>query len=310
MAKGAGIIVHEDVVARILAMCVGQEPAQIATDSIEQICTSFECLVGNESFVVEFRKPNMAQGLRIERLLGKRLNVVGVPIREVIADGTHEGLMYTVARKERGRKAAELVPDEFGAALPSIFNTLLALSSVDVDGTEGYGWFDQQGVGTDRTWPAHLARIKDEEPGLFFGNWHSLFETTFLERERYDFYYSKMMNLTSGIDVPRLLVHGSFGPYKVLIENGIVSSVLDWADVRFGDPLFDLAYMDFWPTGYKIVDLFETHCTQLGINHKDFRKRVAVCKYYQALGAMMYFAKIDNQDAYQKVVRIGETIRP
>jgi len=309
MAKNTSLAVREDAVAQILAEYVGQRPVEITSDSIEQICTSFQCRVGDESFIVEFREPNMAQGLRVERFLRKKLNSVAVPIREVLADGEHEGLMYTVARKERGRKAAELAPDEFGAALPSILEILIALSSVDMSGTEGYGWFNHLGVGTDDTWPAHLARIKDEEPGLFFGNWHSLFESTFLDRERYDLYYSEMMNLTSGIDFPRLLVQGSFGPYKVFIDNGKVSAVIDWADARFGDPLFDLAYMDFWPTGYKIVDLFEARCAEAGIFHKHLRKRVAVCKYYQALGSMMYFAKTHNHEAYQKVVSLGDSIR-
>jgi hygromycin-B 4-O-kinase len=115
-----------------------------------------------------------------------------------------------------------------------------------------------------------------------------------------------MMRLLDGIAVPRSFVHGSFSAYNVLVENGKVSAVLDWQDARFGDPLFDLASMDYWPTGCSLVDLYERYCADLGVRHNDYHPRVTACKYYQALGGMMYYAKVGNQDAYSKVVRIAD----
>lgn len=300
--------IDKQVVARIVYGCIGREPDEVTSDSIEQISTSFHCLVGDRTLVVELREPSMSYGLMKERLFSDKLRAVGIPGREAIGHGTYEGLSYTVVHKERGTKLAYLAPEELGAALACVFDTLRALSSVDMSGTEGYGWFNELGSGPDRTWLAHLAKIQDEEPGMFFGNWHSMFSTTFLERTRFELYFSRMMKLLDNREVPRSLVHGSFSTYNVLVENGRVSAVLDWQDARFGDPLFDLASLDFWPTSYNLVDLYERYCAHLGTRHNHYRQRVTGYKYYQALGGMMYFAKIGNQDAYNKVVTIADNL--
>ncbi len=302
-------VVDELVVARVLEGCIGQPPLEINRMPTGQISATFQCVVRDATLVVQFSEPNMAAGLTKERFFHDRFRSVGVPTREVICDGTYESLKYTIAKKAHGQGLTTLVPEKFKAALPSVFDTLLAISSVDMKGTEGYGWFDELGRGPYETWQAHLSQIQDEEPGMFYGNWHEMFNSTFLERDRFETYFSEMMRLLNAVSVPRLLVHGGFGYDNVLVENGTVTAVLVWQDARFGDPLFDLAYIDFWPSGYNLINMFEIHCDSLGIRHKDFQERVLGCKYYIALDSMRFFAKIDNRDAYDAVVKIIDGLR-
>jgi hypothetical protein len=56
------------------------------------------------------------------------------------------------------------------------------------------------------------------------------------------------------------------------------------------------------------VDLFEIYCAERGLLHNDYRQRIAASKFHNALGAMMYYARINNHDAYEKVVRIADGI--
>ncbi|MBN1409470.1 MAG: aminoglycoside phosphotransferase family protein [Spirochaetales bacterium] len=133
-------------------------------------------------------------------------------------------------------------------------------------------------------------------------------ETTFLERRKFEHYYSMMMINLEDIVFERTLVHGSFSTYNVLTENGKVSAVIDWQDARFGDPLFDLASMDYWPTGFNIPDLYERFCSERGIKYHDYNRRIIGCKYYQTLGNMLYFARIDHYESYKTVVDIADNL--
>jgi hygromycin-B 4-O-kinase len=243
-----------------------------------------------------------------ETFLKEKLRAAGVPMRDVIGEGAYENLKYTISKKERGTKLACLGPNEFKAILPSVFELFLAFASIDLSETQGYGWFDSEGNVSETTWQAHLSRIKDEEPGYFFGEWHALFTTTFLEQDRFARYYSRMMDLLEGLAIPRALVHGSFSAYTALAERGEITAVRDWQDARIGDTLFDVASIDFWPTGYNLADMFMEFCADRGIRYVDYRRRIAGYKYYQALGSMIYFAKIDNRSAYQAVIEIADCL--
>jgi hygromycin-B 4-O-kinase len=144
---------------------------------------------------------------------------------------------------------------------------------------------------------------------MFYGKWHGLFDTTFLERDRFDEYFREMTRLSEGLGAPRRLVHGGFGYDNVLIHEGQVSAVLDWQDARFGDPLFDVAYLDFWPSGFDLVDLYESHCGKKGLLHENYRHRITCYKYYIGLDAMRFFAKTENRGAYDQVLEIVEDLK-
>lgn len=293
-------------VERIVRECTGETPANVTRLSSGQIAATFECVVVGRSRIVQFNKPHMAASLSKERFFGDRLRGAGVPLRRVITEGEFDGTRYTIAEKAPGRMLSALEPARFRAALPSVFRTLAGISSVDMRDTDGFGWFDAAGHGPDAGWKAHLRRVAEEEPGMFFGNWHRLFETTFLERDRYDAYFARMTELLDAISVPRLLVHGGFGYGNVLVEDDAVTVVLDWQDARFGDPLFDLAYMDFWPSGHDLTELFRPYCKASAIGLEDYDERLLACKYYVAMDSMRFFAMVGNGPAYDAVVKIME----
>jgi len=302
--------IDDDTVRGIFEGCLGRPPWKVSRISSGLVSSTFECSVGEESYVVQFTEPDMAMGLTIERRFGRRLFRAGVPLRQVLGDGALEGLRWTVTKKVVGERMTALTPEAYEEALPSVFDTLLALSSVDIADTEGFGWPDENGKGGWKTWESHLLFVREEEPaGMFYGSWHSLFDTTFLERERFFRYLGEMEESMTGVEVPRRLVHGGFGYDNVLVHEGKVSAVLDWQDARFGDPLLDVAYLDFWPSGFNLVERYESHCGERGISHHNYSGRIRCYKYYIGLDAMRFFAKTDNRAAYDHVIQIVEHLR-
>ena len=293
------------VVSRIFERCIGHAPEEVNRIGSGLISSTFECAGRGEPFVVQFAEPDMGTGVDVERRFGQRLTQVGVPLREVVCDGLDDGLRWTVTRKAVGETMTALSSEAYEASLASVFDTLLAVASVDVSDSGGYGWMDETGLGKWDTWAGHVLFVRDEEPEeMFYGKWHHLFETTFLERGVFERYSEEMALLLEGLEAPRALVHGGFGYDNVLIHGARVSAVLDWQDARFGDPLYDVAYLDFWPSGFDLVDRFDAHCAQRGVTQVDYRRRVQCYKYNIGLDAMRFFAKTDNRGAYDGVVEI------
>jgi len=292
-------------VRQIFRRCTGWVPEEVRQLGTGQIAATFSCTAKGESFVVQFAAPSMGVGVDVERRFRRGLHDVGVPLRHLVGEGLDQGLRWTIARKAAGETMSSLPTDAYERCLTSVFDTLLALASVDVSDTRGFGWIDENGRGRWDSWLEHLRFVRREEPEeMFYGKWHELFETTFLGRTVFERCYEKMVELIEGLEVPRALVHGGFGYGNVLIDGVKVSAVLDWQDARFGDPLFDLAYLDFWPSGFDLAARFETHCRERGTAQPDYRRRVMSYKYNIGLDAMRFFAVTDNRAGYDGAVRI------
>lgn len=300
--------ISEAAAAAIAAQWVAGDISSVERVAEGKIASTFDCEANNEHFIVQFNQPNMATSYRKERFFATRFQEAGIPVREVVGNGEFAGSMYTVAKRVEGSALSNLTPELFEEALPSVFTVLRALDSIDIGDTSGFGWYDKNGVGNHDAWLGHLSQIQNEEPGMYYGHWYRLFDATFLERDRFDRYFSKMVALAADLDFPRRLVHGGFGYNNLLVNNREVSVVLDWQDSLFGDHLKDIAYMDYWPSGFDLPRLYEMHCKDHGAHHVSFYRRIAVCKLYQGLDSMRYFAKVGNKNAYHATIRLVEKV--
>jgi hygromycin-B 4-O-kinase len=223
----------------------------------------------------------------------------------VLHEGDFAGLHFTVAAKVQGRGLNQLPLDEFMAVLPSIMDLLLSLASVDTSDTAGYGWLDPNGNGKFASWGEHLCQVRDEEPGQFYDRWHELFESTFLDRRVFDHYYTKMEQMIDLTPSRRELVHGGFGYGNVLVNDGQVTVVLDWQDARYGDHVFDLAYLLNWLDGKTqevCVNAYQKSLKKFGRSEAHLEDRMKCYQYYTGLDGLRFAAKTKNERFYRAVL--------
>ena len=89
-----------------------------------------------------------------------------------------------------------------------------------------YGLFDGHGQGFFPDWSSNLTFVKDEERADgFFGKWHGLFETSFLDRQRFDRVYGHMEALLPCCPGERSLIHGGYGFGNLLVNRGRITTV-------------------------------------------------------------------------------------
>jgi len=296
--------IDEASVRSLVEKRLGWHIEELTAIEAGQIARTYSFAFNSQKFVIQFYKENMSHGPRIEQFLSRRLLNNHVPVRQFVSQGKHESLHFSISKNVNGQGLDTVSPEEFNSTLPSVMDILVNISSADISDTEGYGWLDEKGNGIFASWQEHLEQIKEEEPGQFYGKWHDLFNTTFLEKDLFYRYYEKMQALMDKIPDTRALIHGGFGYGNVLVENNEVTLVLDWTDARYGDSLLDVAYLDFWRTDNDVLDQFQQFCEQKRVIHENYKFRILCYKYYLGLDTMRFFSKIENQPAYNSTCEI------
>jgi hygromycin-B 4-O-kinase len=270
-----------------------------------QIARTYSLDIDGRPFVLQFTEHNMSQGCLNERFFSERFRQMEIPARSVLHEGDFAGLHFTVAAKVQGKGLSQLPLSEFMAVLPSAMDILLRIASVDTSDTTGYGWLDVNGNGKFASWREHLCQVRDEEPGQFYDRWHELFDSTFLDRKVFDHYYTKMEDLIDLTPSRRELVHGGFGYGNVLVNDGQIAAVLDWQDARYGDPVFDLAYMLNWldrSTQKACVNVYRASLKKLGRSEAHLEDRMKCYQYYVGIDGLRFAAKTENENFHRAVL--------
>lgn len=296
-------VVEERVVVALLAEVFDQPVAGLQPLEGGLIAQTFSFSTGSDDFVIRFNTDKMDTGFEKEEYIWRNYGSSLVPIPSVIRVGRLKELVYCITCKADGQRLDRLLPAEIQRAIPSVIATLNAIHAVDVSDRQGYGLFDGQGRGFFPRWASCLEYVKDEErPNGFFGKWHGLFETSFLNRDVFDRVYEKMKHLLCYCPSDRYLVHGGYGFGNVLVAGDQVTAVLDWNDAKYGDFLYDVAWLDFYDPARSYPELFRASYVEYGADVPDFHKRLLCYQCYMALDSMRFFAKANNPQAYQWVV--------
>jgi hygromycin-B 4-O-kinase len=261
----------------------------ITTDNISeisdgQIARTYTYTSGNKEFFIQFNQENMSQGTINEIIFNSDFSKRGIPLRKIISYGDYGIYKYSITQKAEGIAFDKLDKSNFINYIPEIIKTLKKIADTELL-TSGYGWLDETGKGKFKSWREHLEFVREEEPGMFYENWHELFDTTFLEKDKFDLYYSKMEELFKYIPDVRQLVHSGYCGGNILLDNGGVSAILDWQDARYGDSVFDLAYMTFWMDKEQKNICIEEYIKVFGVNTNidNLSERIRCYQFYTGI---------------------------
>ena len=295
-------IIDETEVITLLSQFFNRPISKLAPLGTGHIALVFSFRVDDQQFVVRFVENKMAHTLKKEVVVANLLQKSQVPLPPILHQGGLAKFHFAIAPRAAGQPLDELSSEQYEQVVPDVIAMLDVIHHVDVSGTQGYGNFDETAVGQFSSWPAYLLHVAEEEEGGFYGKWHHLFEDSFLERPLFEKIYAEMQRLFIYLPEERYLIHGDYGWNNVLAEGGRVTAVLDWANAKFGDFLFDIAYL----TASAQVDYlaafqqyYRTH--NRAVPHYSERIRCYQC--YATLDGLRFFAKTGNQDGYQWVKR-------
>jgi len=263
-----------------------------------QIARSFRFRFGGQLYVVRFAKEDSLGGFAKEAFVAQRL-APRVPIATLVRIGHVQELDYAISAFVAGRTLDKVDAAESAVVTPALITALDAIHDTDLGGWLGAGVFDANGAGRAPSWHAHLAAIREEEgPSNFHGRWHTLFAESYLERDLFDAVYAEMIELLPFCPEERFLVHGDYGFDNVLAEGGTITAVLDWTNAMFGDFLYDVAYLRFFPSHEDFAARFRAHYAATRRDVPNFEARMRCYTCYIGLDSLRFFAMADQRGNY------------
>ncbi len=292
-----------DQVLPLLQEYLGAPIRDLAVVEGGQVAQTFSFAVDARRYIVRFNAP-MLVNFEKDAYVYAHFCGPRIPIPRVVHIGRLGNIPYAISERAPGRNLLEISRADYLALIPEMVAVLDAIHEIRVDDKPGYGIFDGRGAAPMPGWPAFLLSINQEEPETdFYGKWHTLFHDSFLDRDLFERLYGRMAELARYCPEERSLVHGGYGFGNVLAQDGHISAVLDWVDAKYGDFLYDVAWLDFWSPEDGWCDRFRQHYGRLGRTVPSYAERIACCQCYMALDGMRFFAKGGSRSGYDWVCK-------
>lgn len=291
--------VGPDDVASLVAQHLGGPVRNVRPVEGGNVARTYSCTVGEREYIVRINR-QMGANFEKEAVIRRMLAATNVPIPRIVHIGRFGDLNYAISEKAEGRRLDTLPPGDVAAVLPAMIETLGAIHAVDTTATSGFGAFGDDGRGLFPSWRAFLEAIREEEPeGEFYGRWHAMFDSTFLERDLVDRIFERMMRRINRCPEDRSLLHGDYGFGNILVRDGRITAVLDWLNAMYGDVVYDVAWLDFWAVGAELAAVFHDHYLSTGVSVVHYDDRVRCYQDYIGLDALRFFAKTGDENAYR-----------
>jgi len=217
-----------------------------------------------------------------------------LPIPEIIKmgqfDKTH---FFAISRQCPGVTFNQLTLLQKKEVFPHLLQTLDYIHQVQFSDHVGKGILDTQGQGIFSSWKESILSLKN--PKIPY-DWDYLIHQTFLDKSLFDHCQTQMQALLQFCPEEKYLVHGDFGFDNIIIDQGKVTGVLDWAESRIGDPLYDTAWLCFWAEDE--LDVLHS----LNASQKNIPQRLLCYVLHIGLNGMLIAAHLKDKTQYKDVV--------
>lgn len=217
-----------------------------------------------------------------------------LPIPRLSARGRYdETLHYAVTDRCPGVPMSRLPDAGLPPLLPDLFAKLDAIHALDARRNTGWGLTDAAFNGRFPSWEAYLRTFYNQK---FDYDWPALFAGGILEERLFRELEAEMISRLPACRGYRAVVHGDYGFDNVMCD-GRVTGVLDWAEARIGDPLYDVANLDYW-SRLPLGDMWREHA---GDDTPDFEARMVCYLLHIGLGSMVISAHLRDERDYRRV---------
>jgi hygromycin-B 4-O-kinase len=178
----------------------------------------------------------------------------GLPVPEVRDVGRALDGYYAISTRVYGEPLEEVSAATWRAVVPSVADMLEALRLAPLPPEAGAGGWDAQERTSHETWSDFLLAIADEAPQGRTRGWRALLAEHPAEAEAFRWGVARLREVAD-VPVPIGLIHGDLLNRNVLVDDSRISGVFDWGCSLYGDPLYDVAWFEFWQPWHPQLDV-------------------------------------------------------
>ncbi|MFX0094178.1 MAG: aminoglycoside phosphotransferase family protein [Candidatus Hodarchaeota archaeon] len=269
-----------------------------------QLSQAFSYGVANTEYIIKIRQD--LEALEKEKSVFERISQQDptIPLPQIYELGLFQefeksNLYYCISEKCEGQLLFSFSKEALPRFKRPLVEILCKIHQIDISDTSNFGLWVDFHQASFLTWEAFLqdyvSSKVDYLRNFFTGNQEELVFIKQLGEE--------ISDLLQFCPEERYLIHGDFGSHNALaIEPNKITGIIDWELSKFGDFVYDVAWLDYW--GYydnqNYKDAYqEIYEAQTNQTIKCFEERVLCYKLCVGLH-MSYFDCISGQlDAYK-----------
>lgn len=260
-----------------------------------QLSQAFSYRVVDDEYIIRFRGENETFEKEKSVLEVLYKNCPNAPLPRIQELGTLEDKFYIITNKCKGKMAHTLSSDMKKKIRPVFIKYLYQINQVDISNTTGYGFVKIYGKGDSHSWEEYMK------------NYVARFVKSLLDmldnEEKMEFVRkldARINELLPYASEDRSLIHGDYGFHNVVVDDGIITGILDWELVKYGDFVYDIAWLEFWGSYDKQTYLDAYHQIyqeKQGKQIENYDQRVEF--YMLCVGLhMMEFSKRSQQKEF------------
>lgn len=269
------------------------------------LATAYEFQISGTKYIV--RISHFEEDFLKDRYAFQHFSAPFLPIAKILAVGQLQGpIIFAISEKMPGQTMEQLLrkaPLSFTRPLEKTLRALLNLQPP----ASGFGLMDTNGKGIDSSWKKAMSSLHNRKlPTAWQRSPHQpFFSITFWNKAQ-----SYLELLRHVLPEVRYIVHGDFGFDNLLLKDNQVTAVLDWAETKIGDPLYDIAWLDFWAPQYNYGQKFQALYEDFPDLRPFYEERLRYYQIYIALCHLLILTYHNDVKGYHETIdRIDSLMR-
>jgi hygromycin-B 4-O-kinase len=298
------LMIDARIVTSFLKSYFDSEISDVRLIGAGMFSQAFSFNLNQQGFVIRFN-PYKEDFLK-DALAYQQFASTSLPIPNLIeCDRFNQYYYFAISERCLGRTLDNLEETSIRNILSSLFETLHVIHTLDISNYSGWGLTDASGCGRFVSWEEYLLSFYNQK---FVFTWEQLFNNTCMEPKVYEMYFNIIKDNLKFCSVDKYWVHGDFGFDNVVSDGERVTGVLDWAESRLGDFVYDIAYLNFWSKTISYKQLWQEWSKHKKLDTCNFEKRMHCYMLHIGLGSLAIAAVQDNIEDYTQVKARMQTI--
>jgi hygromycin-B 4-O-kinase len=213
-----------------------------------------------------------------------------IPVIEEVGQ-LAEDMYFAISERSPGKTLDKFSKDEISKLMPEIMAMADKLHSTPPAG-KGYGWWRLDASGKSGSWHDALDAMQQGEDDS------KLADIAYFDHKLYASLRAEILTYYQYCPDERQLVHGDFGFNNTLSDGIIITGLIDWHGSMYGDPLWDVAWLDFWGDWQGYATAFRQHYEDQGHLSANFDERLICYKLIVGANSLAFFAKSEQPEKY------------
>jgi len=285
--------IDSDEVLRFLRARPGSEIESLETISGGELSQAFAFVQNGAEYVIRINTD--IAGFEKDKYAFEHFASKDIPIPRTVDLGQFtESLYFSITERMPGWTLESFSSSDVLQMTNSIITTLDAIHAMPIMG-EGFGDWDLTGEAGDVSWRTHLLELLANNDRDLAAGTHG----DFLDQHTVEQLTEKFVSLVKYCPETRQLIHADFESSNTLADGTRVTGVIDWGNSKYGDPLFDIAWIDFWNEAIGYKKIFYEHRKRTGENLAHYDERILCYQLYFGIGALFFFTKSHQESSYR-----------